>query len=57
MGANIEKIFLMEENPQGELTINNLELEAYDSCLHIFSPLLKPLDHIATKVYNMAAEG
>ena len=57
MGANIAKIFLTEENPQGGLTINNLKLVVYVTHLHIVAPMMKPLDHIATNVDNPSLEG
>ena len=48
---------LTEENPRGELTINNLDLAAYVANIFIFAPLMNPLENITTKVKNMAAEG
>ena len=45
------------ENLARYLTINELELAAYVAHLHIFVPLMAPLEHILTKVENTAAEG
>ena len=47
---------LANKNPQGFLTINDLELAAYISHLHIFSPRMAPLEHIETGVDNTATE-
>ena len=38
------------------MTINNLELAAYIAHLHLFTPRMAPLEHIATGVENTAAE-
>ena len=60
-GSQWEKIhlktLLTEDNSQGELTINNLELVVYVTHLHIFAPLMKPLENIGTKVDNTSAKG
>ena len=34
---------LTDENPEGFLTINNLELAAYITHLHFFTPFMAPL--------------
>ena len=39
----IRSILINDENPQGFLTINDLELEAYIAHLHIFAPKMSPL--------------
>ena len=57
MGTNTTKILLTEENLQGDLTINKLDLEEYIAHLHIFSALMKPLEYTATKLENTEAEG
>ena len=56
VGENTEKILLTEENRQGDLNINDLDLEAYVARHYMFAPLIKPLDNIATKVENTGAE-
>ena len=40
--ANTAKILLTEENLQGDININDLELAEYVSHLHIFNSLMKP---------------
>ena len=55
-GKNIANILIMEDNPRGYLTINNLDLAEYVIHIHIFAPLMKPLDRITTKVNNTVAE-
>ena len=47
---------LTDENPNGFLTINDLELAAYISHLHLFAPCMAPLEHISTGVDNTAVE-
>ena len=47
---------LTDDNPQGFLTINDLELAAYISHLHIFTPHMETLKYISTGVDNTAAE-
>ena len=47
---------LTDENPHGFLTINDLELAAYITHLHLFAPRTASLEHIATWVDNTAAE-
>ena len=47
---------MSDDNPTGDLTINNMELSAYLAHLHIFAPLMVPLEHISTKVDNTAAD-
>ena len=47
---------LTDENPNGFLTINELELAAYIAHLHLFAPRMEPLEHITTGVENTAAE-
>ena len=44
-------------NPNGDVTINNLELRALLMQLLIFSPMMAPLVHIHTYVENTAAQG
>ena len=48
---------LIDENSNGFLTINDLELAAYIAHLHMFAPHMAPLEHISTGVNNTAAEG
>ena len=57
MGASKSQILLTEDNPWGELTINNIKLAAYIAHLHIVAPLMNPLERIANKGNNTAAEG
>ena len=45
-----------DDNPQGFLTINDLELAAYFSHLHIFAPCMEPLEHISIEVDNTDAD-
>ena len=47
---------LTDENPQCFVTINNLELAAYITHLHLFYPCMAPLEHIATGFDNTVAE-
>ena len=47
---------LTDENPQGFLTINDLEMAAYIAHLHLFPPCMTPLYQIATGVDNTATE-
>ena len=47
---------LSKNNRDGNLTINDMELTAYVTHLHICAPLMTPLEHIATKVDSTAAE-
>ena len=47
---------LTDENPKGFLTINDLEMAPYIAHLHLFSPHMKPLEHIITGVDSTAAE-
>ena len=47
---------LTDENPNGFLTINDLELAAYIAHLHLFAPRMAPLKQIPTGVENTAAE-
>ena len=56
MLASIQAHILIDENPNGFLTINDLELAAYISHLHLFAPHMAPLEHISTGVDNTAAE-
>ena len=54
--TTIQANILTDENPQGFLTINDMELAAYITHLHLFAPRMAPLEHIATEIYNTAAE-
>lgn len=45
---------LTEENPEGDITINDIDMAVYSSYLNIFAPLVEPLEHIYTKVENMS---
>ena len=56
LNTAIQANILTNENPQGFLTINDLELAAYIAHLHLFAPRMAPLDHIATGVDNTDAE-
>ena len=47
---------LTDKNPTGFLTINDLELEAYITHLHLFALRMAPLEHISTGVDNTAAD-
>ena len=57
MEASTSQILLTEDNPWGKITISNIKLAAYIAYLHIVAPLMNPLEKIATKVDNTAAEG
>ena len=48
---------LTNDNPRGDLKINNLELVSYVSHLNISTPLMASVNPIATKENNMASEG
>ena len=52
----IKANILTDENPQGYLTINDLELAAYIANIHLFAPFMAPLEQITTGVDNTAAE-
>ena len=57
MLAAIHATPLMDyKNTKGMLTINDLELAAYISHLHIFAPHMAPLEHITTVVDSTAAK-
>ena len=47
---------IIDENPNGFLTINDLDLAAYIDHLHMFSPRMAPLEHISKGVDNTAAK-
>ena len=48
----IQAHILTDENPNGFLTINPLELAAYIAHLHMFAPGMAPLEHISKGVDN-----
>ena len=50
----IKAHILTNENPQGFLTINDLELAEYITHLHLFASSMAPLEHITTGVDNTA---
>lgn len=52
MGKTTPQRMLRDENLTGDLAINDLELAVYVVHLHIFAPLIGPLEHISTKVDN-----
>ena len=52
----IQAHILTDENPQGFLTINDLDLSEYIAHLHLFAPRMAPLEHITTGVDNTAAD-
>ena len=54
--TSIRVHILTDENPNGFLTINDLELSAYIAHLHLFDPRMATLEHISTGVDNTAAE-
>ena len=47
---------LSEFPPHGDITINDLELAALLSHIHLLSPHVVPLSHICTVAYNTAAQ-
>ena len=47
---------LIDENPNGLITKNDLKLAAYIAHLHLFAPRMAPLEHISTGVDNTATE-
>ena len=47
---------LIDEIPNGLITINDLKLAAYISHLHLFAPRMAPLEHISTGIDNIATE-
>ena len=55
VASNTSNRLLTEDKSQGELIINDTELAAYVAPLDIFAPLMKPLEHIETKVDNTSA--
>ena len=56
MGKTTPQRMLRDENPTGDVAINDLELAVYVVHLHIFAPLIAPLEHISTKVDNNAVK-
>ena len=52
----IRSYILTDANPTGFLIINDHELAAYISYLHLFAPSMAPLEHISTGVDNTATE-
>ena len=48
----IQAHILTDKKPKGTLTINDLELTAYITHLHISAPHMAPLEHITTGVDN-----
>ena len=48
---------MSSSNPKGDVTINDLELEALLLQILIFAPRMSPLVHINTYVDNTAAQG
>ena len=57
IGETREQRLLTKENPSRDPTINNLEIVAYIAHLHIFCPLVYPLQYIVTKAENNYIEG
>ena len=51
----IQSNILTDENPQGFLTINDLELAVYIAHLYLFALCMAPLEHMVTGVDNTAA--
>ena len=47
---------ITNENPQGFLTTNNLELAAYIAHLHLLAPHMEPLEYITTVVKETSAD-
>ena len=45
------------DNPKRGITINILDLFIYVEQLHLFMPLVEPLDHVDTIVENTVAQG
>ena len=56
VGRTTSQRLLSDYNPDGNLTINDLDLVSYVVHLHIFVPLMVPLDLTATKVYNTVVD-
>ena len=54
-GATIRILFLTENIVQLDLTINNIELAAYVTHLHLFDPRISPLEYIFMQVGKMSA--
>ena len=52
MGKTTPQRILRDENLTGDLAINDLDLAVYVVHLHIFAPLIAPLEQISTKVDN-----
>ena len=52
IGNTTVQRLLTYKNLDGYITMNDLYISAYVAHLHIFAPLMEPLDHIATKLDN-----
>ena len=57
IGETMAQSLLTGENPSGYLTINDLDMTDIIAHLHILCPLMEPLQHIATMVYNTVFKG
>ena len=47
---------MRDDNPTGDLTINDLETAVYVAHLHVFAPTTAQLQHIAIRLENYVAE-
>ena len=56
LSTAIQANILTDENPQGFLTINDLDLAAYIPHLHLFTSHIAQLEHITTGIDNTVAE-
>ena len=54
VGQKTAQRLLSDENTEGDLTFNNMELVAYVMHLYILAPLMAPLEHIPTTADNAA---
>ena len=50
VGSNNNHWLIRNDNSDSDLTISDLDLEAYVAHLHIFAPIMALMKHIATKV-------
>ena len=55
--AKTQNRLVSESVPQGDITINNLELAAFLVQHHLLAPRVIPLFHIRTVIDNTASQG
>ena len=56
VGKTTYKRIITEDNPRGDLTINNIEIASSFAHLYIFNQLMDPLEHISTNANKTVVE-